>query len=63
MNPHLAQWVKGYGIAAAAAQVKAVPRIQALLLYVEDLTIKKKIGSGRSKVTLTKAPRPPPTSR
>lgn len=42
MNPHLAQWIKGYGIAAAAAQVKAVPRIQALLLYVEDLTIKKK---------------------
>lgn len=42
MNPHLAQWVKGYGIAAAAAQVKAVPQIQALLLYVEDLTIKKK---------------------
>lgn len=63
MNPHLAQWIKGYGIAAAAAQVKAVPQIQALLLYVEDLTIKKKIGSGRSKVTLTKAPRPPPTSR
>ena len=46
----MVQWVKGSGIAAAVAQVRAVARIQSLaweLPYTVDIGLKKKLKNWR----------------